>query len=90
MNPIDGDYVRDEILYGEAYVPDELAVYIKRVFDEAPTIEAEVVKHSRWGELDYDFDTDTYTRPCSNCGYKSAEYSKSYCPNCGAKMDLEE
>ena len=28
--------VRDEILYGEAYVSAELEVYIKKVFDDAP------------------------------------------------------
>lgn len=40
MKLIDGDYVRDEILYGEAYVSSELELYIKRVFDKAPTIDA--------------------------------------------------
>ena len=28
--------VRDEILYGEAYVQAELEFYIKKVFDDAP------------------------------------------------------
>lgn len=50
-------------------------------FDVVPVV------HGRWGELDYDFDEDEYTKPCSNCGYKSTEYLKSYCPNCGARMD---
>ena len=58
-----------------------------RLLMDFPTIEAEPVRHGRWGELDYDFNEDKYTRPCSNCGYKSMEYLKHYCPNCGAKME---
>ena len=57
--------------------------------DEAPTIEAEPVRHGRWvrkGQEIY----------CSECGEESgytwagASRYSDYCPNCGAKMDLEE
>lgn len=62
---------------------------------EAPTIEAEPVKHGRWVMLE-DYCGDEYWK-CSTCGEhfyfelnSTAEISMmKYCANCGAKMDLE-
>lgn len=49
--------------------------------DHAPTIEP---KHGRWIE-------DEYGIPhCSKCGTINNTVYKNYCPNCGAKMDLDE
>ena len=51
----------------------------------APTIEAEPVRHGRWR----DYSMDSYT--CSNCKYTVPKddygYKYPYCPHCGAKMD---
>ena len=61
-----------------------------------PTIEAEPVKHGRWTENHHvsfedmlGNDVHWYTYTCSECG---GEVMKDfhYCPNCGAKMDLED
>lgn len=49
------------------------------VFEKAPTIEAEPVRHGRWiggNALD----------TCSECGGLGADCF-AYCPQCGAKMD---
>lgn len=62
--------------------------------EEAPTIEAEPVMHGRWidrtksvkGLWDYRFDCSTCGHIFWNAGIKNF----NYCPNCGAKMDLEE
>lgn len=60
--------------------------------DNAPTIEAEPVRHGQWIiEMD-DMGWLKYT--CPNCGYvKRTDIHVSlgwnYCPNCGTKMDLE-
>ena len=66
----------------------------------APTVDAMEVVHGRWKVLARFFDGSLCTQ-CSICGeeytYKTgrfehinAEYAKyNYCPNCGAKMDLE-
>ena len=57
--------------------------------DNGDAIEISRVRHRRWiwneeGEMDW----EQFYR-CSNCGDK--EYWESnFCPNCGAKMDLEE
>jgi hypothetical protein len=61
---------------------------IKSILKDAPTIEAEPVRHSRWVK---DSDGDEYCENCSRympvrevTGDPSAN---DYCPNCGAKMD---
>ena len=45
------------------------------------------VVHGRWDIMD----GYKARRACSVCGWDVPEYGKfySYCPNCGAKMDLE-
>ena len=56
-----------------------------RIIDNAPTIEAEPVKHGKW--------SGRYNSHCSNCGcFCTLAYIKDYpdfCPNCGARMDGE-
>lgn len=60
--------------------------------EEAPTIEAEPVRHGYWENANGR--PKTYIRKCSVCG-KEAYFcgrgcSYKFCPNCGAKMDKEE
>lgn len=76
-----------------ACMQDGLADACQAVMD-APTIEAEPVRHGRWdyGKKHADFVEAT----CTACNgillvkwySKLSEYR--YCPNCGAKMDKEE
>ena len=66
-----------------------LADCIARDISELPAADVAPVVHGRWmwneeGEIDWE-----HFYRCSNCGDK--EYWESnFCPNCGAKMDLEE
>lgn len=54
---------------------------------EIPIVDAVPVVHGRWI---YEND-DPSMIPCSMCGYQVFRYNNTpYCPNCGAKMDLEE
>ena len=63
---------------------------IDTIIEEAPTIDAEPVRHGHWEHLyggQY---------KCSNCGaWWGSEYADEitndfyYCPNCGAKIDGE-
>ena len=56
--------------------------------DNAPTIEAEPVRHGYWMCGDY-YDIGDV---CSECDWDSGMVNPTlrYCPNCGAKLDLEE
>ena len=62
--------------------------YEKFEIDDAPTIEAEPIRHEHWDEvLEQPYFRKQYC--CSACqrkGYKTW----NYCPECGAKMDEEE
>lgn len=55
--------------------------------DNAPTIEAEPVRHGYWMCGDY-YDIGDV---CSECDWDSGMVNPTlrYCPNCGAKMDLD-
>ena len=59
---------------------------------QAPTIEAEPVRHGRWKDVSMD-------TVCSVCGTKFNDemywiqgdgMNPNYCPECGAKMDAKE
>ena len=58
---------------------------IVQLIVDAPTVDAEPVRHGHW---------DDECR-CTACGWYGDDWYKrdavrfSYCPNCGAKMDLE-
>lgn len=54
---------------------------IKAIIDNAPTVD--LVKHGKWngGLANWN---------CSACNYGVNAWNNTpYCPNCGAKMDLE-
>ena len=58
---------------------------LENIIYNAPTVDAEPVRHGHW---------DDECR-CTACGWYGDDWYKrdavrfSYCPNCGAKMDLE-
>ena len=60
-----------------------------------PTADVAQVRHGRWEKaVESQLDTHTgeyweeYYYNCLECDYAS-EWKSPYCPNCGAKMDLE-
>lgn len=63
------------------------------IINNAPTADAEPVKHGRWIHTDAAASWDAKDE-CSACHYATADRIDlsyfNYCPNCGAKMDLEE
>lgn len=89
MRPIDADALRDRWLYNgqneNVYCTNDFLDSI----DDAPTIEAEPVRHGKW---------TNGVRNCPICGedkFKGldadiwSDWSPRRCPNCGAKMDLD-
>ena len=66
---------------------------IEMLIKNAPTIEAEPVRHGMWVRIE---DECTYWYECSECGEESLRdgwtqrvFSR-YCPSCGAKMEDTE
>ena len=61
--------------------------YLKHIIADCPAEDVEPVKRGRWGMGRHNEVTGDYEEQCSHCRGWSKEYWKSYCPNCGAKMD---
>lgn len=60
---------------------------------KAPTVDAVEVVHGRWIEKEekiWNLEKPIVTGwECSKCGEMYGHYTYNYCPNCGAKMDME-
>lgn len=71
---------------------DKKMLYVeKSIIDDMPTIEAEPVIHSKWEITDIDHGHGHKCYHCPECGRDEWRYeSTRRCPNCGAKMDLED
>ena len=86
MRLIDADVLKDNISKKPSLNLFIHAKNIEAAIDETPTIDAEPVRHGRWKEPYPNDIWDCYE--CSCCGVKY-DRTWNYCPNCGAKMDLE-
>lgn len=63
---------------------DESTIY--DYIKNAPAVDAAPVVHGRWISQD-----STYTKyQCSACKERNFDGVGRYCPNCGAKMDLDK
>lgn len=76
-------------------IESELISFVEAILrtKDAPTIEAEPVRHGKWAHKYYPTVWYGPGEPpewiCSECQDR-AYNTHDYCPNCGAKMDLEE
>ena len=52
-------------------------------YDDAPTIDAEPIRHAHWEVID---EAEPMRYGCSAC-HRLVWHTENYCPNCGAKMD---
>ena len=98
MRPIDADAIEKTLQDAADYAMNEkkapmqaAALDVARgLIMAAPTIKAEPVAHGRWedGEATHGYKRCSY---CKNCYIaESVPLRKwNYCPQCGAKMDLE-
>ena len=90
MRLINADNLREEWLINGSneniYCTNDFLASI----DVADTIDAQPVIHARWlFEVTHNGCTQDYDCVCRICGYSGVPYW-NYCPNCGAKMDLEQ
>lgn len=98
MRPINADSVKksiEELKQSPWYNEKNLGYFSVRkeavevvellCIDEEPTLDVEPVKHGHWefiGGYGYQY-------RCSECA-TCAERKTTYCPHCGAKMEVEE
>ena len=65
------------------------AVTDKNLIGEMPTVDAAEVVHGQWGT--HSDRPDSLICSVCNCGFDMWKHEPhNYCPNCGAKMDLED
>ena len=89
------DLISRNILLDAMPKNDELlSIDVRRIICESPIIDAEPVRHGQWETKVYTIESDGWITEyreevCSECGEGQIGIS-NYCPNCGAKMDLEE
>lgn len=90
MRIIDADNLfRDKVFLVSNSDSLEAIKKIMNIIDEAPTIDAEPVRHGKWiGKPIGGYSTVR----CSACGDVFLENNGKwkYCPTCGAKMDEED
>ena len=77
------DFLNNEVIFKTVY--KDLAECINSI----PAADVSPVRHGRWLQKKHKIFGNAYDYVCSECGcdYALAEYN--YCPNCGAKTDLE-
>lgn len=91
VNP-DDYYIKRNQAYMDTVTKSMCDSFI-RFLQAQPTIEVETVRHGMWVDF---VDNDGYEYECNqpNCGcrisWDGANTDFRFCPNCGAKMDLEE
>ena len=93
MRLIDADELKRECIKLPRVLDDEFVIHVQmkdvtKSINNAPTIEAEPVRHGRWEKCSQ-YDIFDYCQ-CSECGYFSFDGDTNYCPYCGAKMDGED
>jgi rubrerythrin len=77
----------EKIKYTE-YINGDVTVS-KDLVEKIPTADVQEVKHGHWARLGWD------EWCCTCCGFVTTtegswdKPTEKYCPNCGAKMDLE-
>ena len=96
MRLIDADDLDNVVLQlnkeGRGITRSEYKMLDNIIF-EFPTIEAEPVRRGRWIHDGYDLQHGNDWIHCSECGKRGINVPAdltNYCPNCGAKMDVEK
>lgn len=89
------EYIERKEVYSEINklpLTEDAAMEILWAIDDIPTADIAPVIHGQWLSVESDV-----IFACSNCGntvstnwdYENSNDMFSYCPNCGAKMDMD-
>lgn len=108
LAPLEDEYKKISQAFDETSVfqaPNDVALYgallqevgaVVGMIENAPTVEAEPVRHGKWKWLSctYDRVPREAEYECSECHHKTIVHGdympwEKYCPNCGARMDEE-
>lgn len=89
------EYIEREALKYETWTTwplcEQITVVRKKTIESIPAADVAPVRHGRWEHHYHDsgspIDDKWY---CSECNMCNGHKRTWYCPNCGAKMDLEE
>ena len=87
----------DEYIKREDALGCVLGVFDRQRIKELPAADVEEVKHGKWIEVQKEniWNDIVPVLECSACGKytvgtRGIMTKSNYCPNCGAKMDLED
>lgn len=72
---------------GETLMNYEVADMIEDCIDNAPIVDVQEIKHAKWETV------GNYKVECTNCHRIrdiKTQCGWNFCPNCGAKIDLED
>ena len=86
------EYIERKALRDTLYDADAITMSGVKILNQFPVADVAPVRHGRWVSVPHKL-----ARICSVCNrdepYKFADIDADvydYCPNCGAKMDLED
>lgn len=85
-------WYNDNTNYSKVVRIDAVRVIENVCIKQEPAVDVAEVKHGRWVHDGYDFPHGCDWIHCSVCGKRGINVPVDltpYCPNCGAKMDLE-
>ena len=80
------EYIAREALRDALYDADAITMNGVKILNQFPAADVAPVRHGRWVKL------GKHDWACSVCkmGVPYSYTGHNYCPNCGAKMNLEE
>ena len=89
------EYIKREALRDALYDADAITMNGVKILNQFPTSDVEPVRNGRWIEYTKVIIPEPYNKweqawKCSECGFDDGFVAYNFCPNCGARMDLEE
>lgn len=88
MRLIDADALKQEIREAIKHLRNYQGVAVcLKALNDAPTIEAEPVRHGYWEESPTGNKNFNYCSVCEGAIQKYDNETFAYCPHCGARMD---